>query len=36
VQVVQGLMRADTRSTSTPQQLLSLWLHETSRVFEDR
>jgi dynein heavy chain len=35
-QVVQGLMRADPRSTGTPQQLLALWLHETSRVFEDR
>ncbi len=34
--VVQGLMRADPRSTSGPGQLLALWLHETSRVFEDR
>jgi hypothetical protein len=34
--VVQGMMRADPRSTGTPQQLLALWLHETSRVFEDR
>ena len=29
-------MRADARSTSDPKQILSLWLHECSRVFEDR
>ncbi|WIA31960.1 hypothetical protein OEZ86_002815 [Tetradesmus obliquus] len=34
--VVQGLMRADPKTTSAPEQVLSLWLHENSRVFEDR
>ncbi|KAF6265909.1 dynein heavy chain 2 [Scenedesmus sp. NREL 46B-D3] len=34
--VVQGLMRADPKTTSTPEQILALWLHENSRVFEDR
>lgn len=34
--VVQGLMRADPQTLSTQQQVLSLWLHETCRVFEDR
>ncbi|KAG2485619.1 hypothetical protein HYH03_015682 [Edaphochlamys debaryana] len=34
--VVQGVMRADPRSVGDPKQILSLWLHECSRVFEDR
>eukprot|EP00983_Pelagomonas_calceolata_P045035 1139524-Pelagomonas_calceolata.AAC.19 len=34
--VVQGCMRADPKSTSDKKQILSLWLHECSRVFEDR
>lgn len=34
--VVQGVMRADPRGTGSREQLLALWLHETSRVFEDR
>ncbi|GLI62391.1 hypothetical protein VaNZ11_005010 [Volvox africanus] len=34
--VVQGVMRADPRSTNDHKQVLSLWLHECSRVFEDR
>ena len=34
--VVQGVMRADPRSTGDSKQVLSLWLHECSRVFEDR
>ncbi|GFH19491.1 uncharacterized protein HaLaN_16445, partial [Haematococcus lacustris] len=34
--VVQGCMRCDPRSTSDVKQVLSLWLHECSRVFEDR
>ncbi|KAF5829736.1 dynein heavy chain and region D6 of dynein motor-domain-containing protein [Dunaliella salina] len=34
--VVQGCMRADPKSTSDRKQILSLWLHECSRVFEDR
>lgn len=34
--VVQGVMRADPRNTAVPTQVLSLWLHECSRVFEDR
>lgn len=34
--VVQGVMRADPRATNQPTQILSLWLHECSRVFEDR
>jgi dynein heavy chain, axonemal len=34
--VVQGCMRADARSTADVKQLLCLWLHECSRVFEDR
>ena len=36
IQVVQGVMRADPKSTGAPNQLLCLWLHECSRVFEDR
>lgn len=34
--VVQGVMRADTRNTTAPNQVLSLWLHECCRVFQDR
>ncbi|KAG2439747.1 hypothetical protein HYH02_010624 [Chlamydomonas schloesseri] len=34
--VVQGVMRADPRATGDPKQVLALWLHECSRVFEDR
>ncbi len=34
--VLQGCMRCDARSTSDTKQLLGLWLHECSRVFEDR
>ncbi|GLC56009.1 hypothetical protein PLESTB_001054700 [Pleodorina starrii] len=34
--VVQGVMRADPKSTNDYKQILSLWLHECSRVFEDR
>ncbi|GAX80571.1 hypothetical protein CEUSTIGMA_g8008.t1 [Chlamydomonas eustigma] len=34
--VVQGMMRGDPKSISQPPQLLALWLHECSRVFEDR
>lgn len=34
--VVQGVMRADPKFTTDSTQLVVLWLHETSRVFEDR
>ncbi|MEW5298367.1 MAG: hypothetical protein WDW36_001499 [Sanguina aurantia] len=34
--VIQGVTRADPKTTNTPNQILSLWLHEGSRVFEDR
>ena len=34
--VVQGVMRATTATAGTPQALLSLWLHEATRVFCDR
>ena len=34
--VVQGVTRADPRGTGQPAQILALWLHECSRVFEDR
>eukprot|EP00955_Chlamydomonas_euryale_P031479 330690-Chlamydomonas_euryale.AAC.4 len=34
--VVQGMMQGDARSVTTPPALLALWLHECSRVFEDR
>ncbi|KXZ54227.1 hypothetical protein GPECTOR_5g319 [Gonium pectorale] len=34
--VVQGVMRADAKAIGETKQVLSLWLHECSRVFEDR
>lgn len=36
LQVVQGLMRADPKSTTEPPHLIALWLHEAARVFADR
>ena len=30
------MMRGDPKSIALPPHLLSLWLHECSRVFEDR
>lgn len=35
-QVVQGVMRADARIIQQPAQVLSLWVHESCRVFADR
>ena len=34
--VIQGVMRADPKTTTEPDQLTCLWLHEASRVFADR
>ena len=34
--VVQGCMRADPKVLQTGDQILALWLHESSRVFADR
>ena len=34
--VIQGVMRADVKSTGAPAHVQALWLHECSRVFEDR
>lgn len=34
--VIQGVMRADPKSTTESDQLVTLWLHEASRVFADR
>lgn len=34
--VIQGVMRADPKTTTEPDQLTTLWLHEASRVFADR
>eukprot|EP01018_Ginkgo_biloba_P007243 Gb_31254 [translate_table: standard] len=34
--VVQGILRADPRHTDQPKSMVSLWLHETMRVFQDR
>ncbi|KAK9803422.1 hypothetical protein WJX72_010826 [[Myrmecia] bisecta] len=34
--VVQGIMRADPKSTAESRHMLSLWLHESARVFADR
>lgn len=36
MQVIQGVMRADARFINQPNQILTLWLHESSRVFADR
>jgi dynein heavy chain len=32
--VMQGVLRADAKVINTPQLLLSLWLHESQRVFQ--
>lgn len=34
--VIQGVMRADPKSTTEPKQIILLWLHEAHRVFADR
>lgn len=34
--VIQGVMRADPKSTTEPRHLTLLWLHEAHRVFADR
>ncbi|CAG9466771.1 unnamed protein product [Pedinophyceae sp. YPF-701] len=34
--VVQGVMRAEPKTTGTVTDLLALWLHESARVFKDR
>lgn len=34
--VVQGCMRGDPRTCTSPEALLVLWLHEATRVFGDR
>lgn len=34
--VIQGVMRADPKTTAEPQQITLLWLHEAHRVFADR
>ena len=36
LQVVQGLMRASPKDTTDQAHLVTLWLHESSRVFADR
>lgn len=36
MQVIQGVMRADARFINQPTQILTLWLHESTRVFADR
>jgi dynein heavy chain, axonemal len=34
--VVQGVMRADSKTVTTQTELLVLWLHECARCFQDR
>lgn len=34
--VIQGMMRADPKTTTDPRQITLLWLHEAHRVFADR
>jgi len=34
--VIQGVMRADPKTTTEPRHLTLLWLHEANRVFADR
>ncbi|GMH32802.1 hypothetical protein BSKO_00636 [Bryopsis sp. KO-2023] len=34
--VIQGVMRADPKTTMQQTQILSLWMHESCRVFADR
>ena len=34
--VIQGVMRADPKTTTEPKHLTVLWLHESHRVFADR
>ena len=34
--VIQGVMRADPKTTIEGRHLMLLWLHESSRVFADR
>lgn len=34
--VIQGVMRADPKTTTEPRHLTLLWLHEAHRVFADR
>ena len=34
--VIQGVMRADPKTTTEGRHLMLLWLHESSRVFADR
>lgn len=34
--VIQGVMRADPKTTTEPRQMTLLWLHEAYRVFADR
>lgn len=34
--VIQGVMRADPKTTTDPRQITLLWLHEAHRVFADR
>ena len=34
--VIQGVMRADGKTTAEPKDLTALWVHESSRVFADR
>eukprot|EP00899_Mesostigma_viride_P012150 jgi/Mesvir1/20936/Mv08007-RA.1 len=34
--VIQGVLRADPHKCQKPEALLSLWMHECARVFQDR
>ncbi|KAL0019092.1 hypothetical protein WJX77_000912 [Trebouxia sp. C0004] len=34
--VIQGVMRADPKTTTEPRHIILLWLHEAHRVFADR
>ncbi|CAM6094963.1 unnamed protein product [Calypogeia fissa] len=34
--VIQGVLRADTKTTTDVKQVIKLWIHEAMRVFQDR
>ena len=34
--VIQGVMRADSKLFTDPKSIISLWMHESMRVFKDR